>query len=141
MSIDSQTGEEYGHAAVAAAWTKDRERVDAVIEKTTTLGGRGAMLDGLNTVLTATRAALAGDPIEASHLFSEVIARLEHVAPSNVLNEIRVTFAMLVGQEDPAAARAAQDAYEWLTATGTNSLLEVYAEGLPPTAEEDRATG
>jgi hypothetical protein len=141
MSIDSQTGEEYGHAALAAAWTKDRERVDAVIEKTKTLGGRGAMLDGLNTVLRATRAALAGDPIEASHLFSEVIARLGHVAPANVLNEIRVTFAMLVGQEDPAAARAAQDAYEWLTATGTHSLMQVYADGLPPTAQEDRATG
>jgi hypothetical protein len=63
------------------------------------------------------------------------------VAPANVLNEIRVTFAMLVGQDDPAAAKAAQDAYDWLNETGTNALIEVYADGLPPTSEEDRATG
>jgi hypothetical protein len=141
MSIDSRTGEAWGHAAVAAAWTKDPERVDAVLGKTTTLEGRGAMVDGLTAVLTASGAALAGDPIEASSLFSEVIARLEHVAPANVLNEIRVTFAMLVGQDDPAAAKAAQDAYDWLNETGTNALIEVYADGLPPTSEEDRATG
>lgn len=141
MSIDSQTGEEYGHAALAAAWTKDRERVEAVIERTKTLEGRGAMLEGLDAVLTASGTALTGNTVEASRLFSEVIARLEHEAPANVLNEIRMTFAMLVGQDDPAAARAAQDSYEWLTATGTNALIEVYADGLPPIADEDRATG
>ena len=141
MSIDSQTGEALGHAAVAAAWTRDPERVDAVIERLKTLEGRGAMLDGLNVVLTASGTALSGDTVEASRLFSEVIARLEHLAPANALNQIRMTFAMLVGQDDPAAARAAHDAYEWLTATGTNALIEVYADGLPPTTVEDQATG
>ena len=100
------------------------------------------MLDGLNDVLAASGAALTGDTLEASRLFSDVIAALEPVAPAGVLADIRATFAMLVGQDDPAAARAAQDAYDWLAETGTESLIRVYAEGLPPTAQVvDQATG
>ncbi|GMQ85324.1 MAG: hypothetical protein BMS9Abin07_0890 [Acidimicrobiia bacterium] len=38
-------------------------------------------------------------------------------------------------------AGAAQDAPGWFTETGTNSLIQVYAEGLPPAFTEDRATG
>ena len=141
MTIDSPTGEAFPRAALAAAWTKDPERVDAVIEKTKALEGRGAMLDGLNAALAAVGAALGGDTGEASRLFSDVIARFEPIAPAGALAEIRATFAMLVGQDDPAAARAAQDAYDWLLETGTNAYLTVYAEGLPPLTDEDRATG
>jgi len=141
MSIDDPTGEGTGAAALAAAWTKDPDRVEAVIKKAEAIKGRGAMVEGLRTFLAASRAALAGQTTEASNLFSELIAQWQLVATSKVLTDTRATFAMLVGQDDPAAASAAQDAYDWLAETGTNSLIEVYAEGLPPTSEEDRATG
>jgi hypothetical protein len=99
------------------------------------------MSDAVKTFIAAIRAALTGQTTDASRMFSELIAAMEPIAPANDLTNIRVTFAMLVGQEDPAAARAAQDAHDWLTATGTSALIQVYADGLPPAAVEDRATG
>jgi tetratricopeptide (TPR) repeat protein len=142
MSIDDPFGGATGAAALAAAWTKDLGRVEAAIEKAN--GSELAdstMSRAIRTFLAATRTALTDDPLEASRLFTELIAEIEPVAPANVLNDLRATFAMLVGQDDAAAARAAQDAYDWLTATGTNALIQVYADGLPPAAVEDRAAG
>jgi hypothetical protein len=138
MSIDDLLGGATG----AAAWTKDLGRVEAAIEKANRPELPNTTMNrAIRTFLAATRAALTDDPLEASRLFTELIAEIEPVAPANVLNDIRATFAMLVGQDDPAAARAAQDAYDWLIETGTQSLIQVYADGLPPTSEEDRATG
>jgi class 3 adenylate cyclase/predicted ATPase len=141
ISIDDRFGDATGSAALAAAWTRDPERADAVIEKAKALEVRGAMSDAVKTFIAAIRAALTGQTTDASRMFSELIAAMEPIAPANDLTNIRVTFAMLVGQEDPAAARAAQDAHDWLTATGTSALIQVYADGLPPAAVEDRATG
>jgi hypothetical protein len=142
MSIDDLLGGAAAAAALAAAWTKDFGRVEAAIEKANRPELPNTTMNrAIRTFLAATRAALTDDPLEASRLFTELIAEIEPVAPANVLNDIRATFAMLVGQDDPAAARAAQDAYDWLIETGTQSLIQVYADGLPPTSEEDRATG
>lgn len=81
--------------------------------------------------LDATRAALTGQSEEASERFRQLISLWEPVAFKDDLTCVQATFAMLVGQDDPAAASAAQAAHDWLTETGTNSYLGVYAEGLP----------
>jgi class 3 adenylate cyclase len=142
MSIDDPYGGPTAAAAIAAAWTRDLERVDEVIAKAGALEGHGAMNEGLKTFLAACRAALTDQAVEASRLFAELVALWEPIVLGNALAAIRATYAMLVGQDDPAAARAAQDAYDWLAETGTNSLIEVYADGLPPaTGVVDRATG
>jgi hypothetical protein len=46
---------------------------------------------------------------------------------------------MLVGQDHPAAAAAAQAAQEWLTSTGGNGLAKMWAAGLPVSAEAEAA--
>jgi class 3 adenylate cyclase/tetratricopeptide (TPR) repeat protein len=135
------TGELTWEAGRAAIWTRDLGRVEAVIDKANAFETRGAMLRAMHGLLEAARLALVGDRSAASSLFSEVLAEFTPVFSGVRLAHVQTAFAMLVGQEDPAAARAAQDAYDWLTETGTNSLLRVYAEGLPPSSVEDRATG
>ena len=142
ISIDDPFGgEAVAAAAVAGAWTKDIDRLDAAIAKAKALEGGGAMSEGLMIFLAASRAAMTGQTVEAGELFSGLIARFDGVTLGNDLTAIRVTYAMLVGQDDPGAAKAAQDAYDWLVETGTESLMRVYAEGLPPAEAEDRATG
>ena len=142
MSIDDPYGGASAAAGLAAVWTKDVDRLDAAIEKARAVELHGAMSEGLQNFLSACRAALTGDTSEATTLFSGLIAKLEPIAAANLLNDTRMTYAMLVGQDDPSAAKAAQDAYDWLSKTGTESLMGVYAEGLPPTtAVVDQATG
>ena len=114
--------------------------VKAVIEKAEGIEWQGAMNDALDAFLLATRAAITGERDEASRIFSELVAEFATYAKSNDLTDVRATYAMLVGQDDPAAARAAQDAYDWLAETGTMSLMKVYADGLP-TREIDEAAG
>jgi len=142
MSIDDSFGGATGVALLAASWTKDPERVRAVTDK-----ANGAELPdsmevrSLRTTLAATEAALNDDRQEASRLFSDLLGDLEPIATGDILNHLRATFAMLVGQDDPAAAKAAQDAYEFYVETGTNALLKTYAEGLPPQDLRDEAAG
>ncbi|MFQ5966703.1 MAG: AAA family ATPase [Acidimicrobiia bacterium] len=141
MTIDDPWGSAAWRAAQAGAWTHDLQRVEAVIQLAEPIEPRRArMLRGLRMYLGATRAALQGDLAEASRVFRELIALWDGVAFLDDLTCVRATFAMLVGQDDPAAASAAQDAYDWLSETGTSSLISVYADGLPQVAAAEAAT-
>ena len=64
-------------------------------------------------------------------MFTSLIELFEPVVAEEDLAMVQATFAMLVGRDHPAAARAAQDALDWLIATGTTCLIDVWADGLP----------
>jgi hypothetical protein len=132
MRIDQTvTGAGLYEAAQAAAWTRSLDRINQVIEATAENTDKGILPDGVRIYVDAIRSALSGDRERATQLFVDLIALFEPVAVEEDMAIVRTTFAMLVGQDNPAAARAAQDAYDWLSATGTTCYLNVWAEGLP----------
>ena len=132
MQIDHiYTGVGLFESAQAAAWTRRLDRVDEVLAKFEENTNKGLLLDGLELYLRATRAALSGDLDEAADLFTSLIELFEPVVAEEDLAMVQATFAMLVGRDHPAAARAAQDALDWLIATGTTCLIDVWADGLP----------
>jgi len=129
MSVDPRMGNGGLYiAAQAAAWTRDLERLEAVATQLEECPIPSLALRGF---IEAARAALGGDSGLASALFSALIDEQSRKLHGSYLTSFRATFAMLVGQDDPAAAQAARDADEWLTATGTGTLRTLWAAGLP----------
>lgn len=122
-------------AAQAAAWTHSLDRIEEVAKKFAENTDKGVLPDGLGLYIEAIRSALSRDRENAAHLFVELIDLFEPVAVEEDMAIIRTTFAMLVGQDNPAAARAAQLAYDWLTSTGTTCFFDVWADGLPDQSE------
>ncbi len=115
-------------AAQAAAWTRDLERLESVAELLAECPIPSMALRGY---VEAARAALQGDTVSASTMFASLIDEQSRKLYGSYLTQFRATYAMLVGQDDPAAAQAAADAEEWLTRTGSETLRQLWAEGLP----------
>jgi hypothetical protein len=122
-------------AAQAAAWTRSLDRIEEVARKFGENQDKGVLPEGLGLYIEAIRSALSGDREHAAQLFVELIDLFEPVAVEEDMAIIRTTFAMLVGQDNPAAARAAQLAHDWLTSTGTTCFFDVWADGLPDEAQ------
>ena len=80
-----------------------------------------------------------GDTVRASTMFVSLIDEQSRKLYGSYLTQFRATFAMLVGQDDPAAAQAAADADEWLTRTGSDTLRRLWSEGLPAGSREELA--
>ncbi len=123
-------------AAQAAAWTRDPTKLESVAGL---LEDCSIPSEALTGYIGAVRAALEGATSEASSLFATLIDEQSRKLLGSYLTQIQATFAMLVGQDDPAAAQAAQDADDWLTTTGTGTLRRLWAEGLPVSAREELA--
>ncbi|NNC92412.1 MAG: AAA family ATPase [Acidimicrobiia bacterium] len=123
-------------SAQAAAWTGDLDRLEAVAASLEECPIPSLVLRGY---IEAARAALQGETDRASALFSSLIEEQAPKLLGSYLTQIRATFAMLVGQEDPAAAQAAKDADDWLTRTGTGTLRRLWAEGLLAGARQELA--
>ncbi|MBT8164203.1 MAG: AAA family ATPase [Acidimicrobiia bacterium] len=123
-------------AAQAAAWTRDLERLETVAEQLADCPIPSVALRGY---VAAARSALQGKTSQASTLFADLIDDQSRKLYGSYLTQFRATFAMLVGQDDPAAAQAARDADEWLTRTGTETLRRLWAEGLPPESRAELA--
>ena len=90
----------------------------------------------LSGYIEAVALALSGDLPAASQAFTNLIDSQSRKLLGSHLTQIRATFAMLVGQDDPAAAQAARDADDWLVRTGTTTLRKLWAAGLPAEAQE-----
>ncbi|MBT8216677.1 MAG: AAA family ATPase, partial [Acidimicrobiia bacterium] len=123
-------------AAQAAAWSRDLDRLKMVAHR---LDESPIPAHALNGYIEAATAALEGDVARASELFGALLDEQSRKQLGSFLTQFRATFAMLVGQDDPAAAQAARDADEWLTRTGTATLRSLWAEGLPPDARSELA--
>jgi class 3 adenylate cyclase/tetratricopeptide (TPR) repeat protein len=122
------------HAAAALENSKELERARTELDG---LSGRGRRIKGLRLQGEAAAASLAGDQAEAARLFSAAVELWEQAATPLELTLLRATFARMVGQDEPAAAQAAQAAYDWVVESKSVRLLELLADGLPaaPTAE------
>ncbi len=131
MQIDHiTTGQGLYEAAQAAAWTRRLDRIEEVATKLAENEEKGVLPDGLGLYIAAVRAGLSGHLDRAGQLFLELLQLWEPVVVEEDMAIARTTFAMLV-PEHPAALQAAQDAYDWLTATGTTCYFDVWADGLP----------
>ena len=139
MVIDPEMGGIYPLIALtAAAWLDDADKVRSAAAR---LAESAEPFPETDTYAEAILTAMSGDTARASTLFTKVL----DVWKIRVLNrhfaEAQVTFARMVGLDDPAAAQAAQDAYTWVTSTGSNAFLSVWAEGLPPQASSEAVAG
>ena len=123
-------------AAQAAAWTRNADRLEQVAERLEDCPIPSVALRGY---IDAVRSVLAGDAAGGSARFTALIESQSRKLLGSHLTQVRATFAMLVGQDDPAAAQAAQDADEWLTRTGTETLRSLWAEGLPVESRQSAA--
>jgi hypothetical protein len=121
-------------AAQSAAWTGDAVRLEQVAARLEDCPIPSVALRGY---IDAVRSALAGDNAAASVKFTDLISSQSRKLLGSHLTHVRATFAMLVGQDDQAAAQAARDADRWLTDTGTETLRVLWAAGLP--ADTDAA--
>ena len=140
MKIDHiNTGIGLYEAAQVAAWTRRKDRVEEVAAAFAENANQGVLVDGLGMYLEGTRAALSGDTDQAADLFTSLIELWGPVVIEEDLAIVQTTFAMLVGRNHPAAAQAAQAAYEWLASTGTTCFMEVWADGLPTPADQGAA--
>ena len=125
------TGAGIYEAIQAAAWTRSLERVEEVAVARADNNDKGALPDGVTLFISGTRAALSGDLDQAADRFIELIELWTPVVAEEDLAIAQTAFAMLVGLDHPAAAAAAQAAYDWLVSTGTTCFLDVWADGLP----------
>jgi len=122
--------------ANAAAWLGDIEKFDAVAEA---LKSSPDSLPGLDDYIGAIRSALGGNVEEAAPVFADLLELWSVRLLGVDLAQARATCAKVLGCDNPTGAQAAADAYEWLAATGTRSLLAVWAEALPMAADEQAA--
>ena len=123
-------------AAEAAVWSRDLDKLGMVAAQ---LDQSPIPAGALGGYIEAATAALEGHAERASELFVTFIEEESRKQLGSYLAQFRATFAMLVGQDDPAAAQAARDADEWLLRTGTGTLRRVWAAGLPPDAQQTLA--
>ena len=121
-------------AAHAAGWLKDRDRVTSVRDLS-------APVPQLSEYLAAIDSALSGQMGQAAEIFEATIEFWSPRLTRDQLCQVKATFAYLVGTDHPAAAQAAQDAYDWCIETGTRSLLEAWAAVMPTAAHETAAAG
>jgi class 3 adenylate cyclase/tetratricopeptide (TPR) repeat protein len=122
-----------------AAWTGRLDRIEEVISKLNENTAEGRFVDGVRLYAAGVRAALTGDREKAIEIFDRLLPFADTIVLGNDLAMIRASYAMLVGQDHPAAAAAAQAAQEWLTSTGGNGLAKMWAAGLPVSAEAEAA--
>jgi class 3 adenylate cyclase/tetratricopeptide (TPR) repeat protein len=123
-------------AAQAAAWTGDLDKLQAVARRLEDCPIPSVALRGY---IEAAGAALQGETARASSLFTELIEEQSRKLLGSHLTQLRATYGMLVGLDDPAAAQAAQDADQWLTRTGSETLRRLWADGLPAGARDQLA--
>ena len=123
-------------AAEAAAWTHNHQWLDAIADRLAASSQSSSMLEGY---LKASRLALSGDLSAASEAFGDLLESETRRLLGSHLTQIRATYALLVGQDDPRAAQAARDADEWLQRTATGTLRRLWAAGLPPEAQQTLA--
>ena len=116
-------------AAQAAAWTRNAEWIETIARQCAESPQSSVMLEGY---LEAVRLALSGDLAGGSDAFASLIESQSRKQLGSHLTQIRATYAMLIGQDDPGAAQAARDADDWLVRTGTGTLRRLWAAGLPP---------
>lgn len=121
-------------AAAAAAWLGDSERVErvAAIE--------GSPIPGFGRYVAAIKTALDGDKESAAVEFSGLLDYWRPRLLPDFYTDVQTVFARVVGLDHPEAAAAAAEAYQWCVDTGTNSLLQAWAEVFPG-AEEQLAAG
>jgi class 3 adenylate cyclase len=143
MQIDHiNTGQGLFQAATTAAWARRLDWVEMVAAALEENTNQGNLIDGLQLFVDGTAAALRDDADTAVERFGELIDLFGPIVFSYDLSGAQATVAMLVGQDHPLGAQAARDAYEWVTATGSDRYLELWAEGLPADAARGgRATG
>ena len=136
MQIDRvNTGVGIYEAIQAAVWTRSLDRVGEVAGAVAENEVKGVLPDGVAIFIEAAQAALSGDLVQAADRFIELIELWAPVVLEEDLAIIQTAFAMLVGLDHPAAAAAAQAAYDWLSSTGTTCLMDVWVDGLPETAD------
>ncbi|MGI9648669.1 MAG: AAA family ATPase [Acidimicrobiia bacterium] len=123
-------------AAQVAAWTRDAARLEQVAERLEDCPIPSVALHGY---IDAVRAVLTGDAAAGSAKFTALLDSQARKLLGSHLAHLRATYAMLVGQDDPAAAQAALDAEDWLVRTGTETLRSLWAEGLPLDSRQSAA--
>ncbi len=120
------------HGAVhAAAWAGDPDGVKRAAEQLEEVPSRGRRVKGLRIMADAVDTALAGETRQAADRFGEAIELWTAAASGLELTLLQATFAKLVGQDHPAARAAAEAAYQWVTSSGADLLVELLADGLP----------
>ncbi len=140
MSFDhANTGAGLYEGIQAAAWTRRLDRVEQVAAAAQENTYEGRLPDGVGLMIAASRAALSGDRPKAIELFDELLALFEPIVFGLDLAMVRTTYAMLVGQDHPAAAQSAQAALDWIIETGSNGLMAAWAAGLPTPAAAEEA--
>ena len=123
-------------AAQAAVWSRDLDKLEIVAQR---LEDSPIPPGALGEYIAASKAALEGNAARAGELFAALVEDQSRKQLGSYLTQFRATFAMLVGQDDPAAAQAARDADEWLVRTGTGTLRRLWAAGLPPDSQQSLA--
>lgn len=115
-----------------AAWASRLDWADLMAEYASENTNSGKLVDGTHMLIAAVRAALQDERDEAIRLFDDLLSLWEPIVLNFDLAMVRATYAMLIGQDHPAAAHAARQAQEWVKSTGSHGLAEVWAEGLSP---------
>jgi tetratricopeptide (TPR) repeat protein len=140
MGIDrSTTGAGLYEGAQIAAWTERRDWVEQVQAAEEEVEYRGRLADGTRLLIHAVGAGLDGDRARAAELFDELIDLFEPIVLGYDLAMVRAVYAKTVGQDHPAAARAARDAQAWISETGSLGVERMWAEGLPAAARTEAA--
>ena len=140
MQIDHiNTGVGIFEGMQVAAWTRRLDRIEEVARKLEENTNSGRFVEGIRLYVPAVRAALSGDQSTSIDLFDQLLVIVEPIVLGYDLAMVRATYAMLVGQDHPAAAAAAQAAQDWLTSTGSNGLAKMWAAGLPDSSEAEAA--
>ena len=130
----------YG-AIHAAAWLGNLAELERARNELDGLAGRGRRIKGLRLQGEAVAASMRGEPDVASRLFEEAIDLWAQAGTALELTLLQATFAKVVGQDDPAAARAAEAAYNWVVKSKSVGLLDLLAEGLPAASAPEAASG
>jgi tetratricopeptide (TPR) repeat protein len=125
-------------ASTAAAWLGDLDRLQ-IPERHLTESHN--LLPGLADYVAAIRLALEGRTAEATARFVETLDLWSSRLLPDDLAMARVTFARLMGLDDPAARQAAEAAAAWLDETGSHGLRAAWAEALPASSDEATAAG
>ena len=117
-------------AVLATCWLGERSKMDELSEL-----ARRTETPYLGECVEAARLAIAGDKAGSARLFTEVLQAWSQRMHPDTMTQAKALFAKLVGTEDAAARRAAQDAYEWCMETETRAFLRAFAEVMPTNRE------
>jgi tetratricopeptide (TPR) repeat protein len=120
-------------ALFAAAMLRDRGRLATVASQLARCRARGRMVVSLTEAADAAIAAVEGRAADAVAAFDRALA-FEYLELDRA--ELMALYATLVGSEVPEARRASDAAFETFTRCGASAYIEVFAEGMPPQADQ-----